>query len=212
MEKKVSNNMRNGEMGSNVKVKFENIVDVYSYDSIEDAKKNENGKQELHTHNDIHPENMSYLLASAIMCEQNNQLYTMGFGNGGSQTDNIGRTIILPPNTIGRNISLYNMTYSKNIANGNASNIDSENNNITLEHIVGNNYTDVVVRCTLNRFEPSGQEVLDTNTPESDQYVFDEIALIDKLGNMVCHTCFNPIQKTSNRVIVVVYRVRIIVI
>ena len=199
-------------MNSIAKVKFENIVDVYSYETLEDSISNVNGEHILHTHNDIHPENMSYLLASAIMVYENNQLDKMGFGNGGSQTDNIGRTIILPPNTIGRNITLYNMTCEKIIANNNTSNTDTENNNITLEHIVGNNYTDVIVRCTLNRFEPSGQETVDTTSPTEDTYIFDEIGLFDRLGNLVCHTTFNPIQKSSNRVIVVVYRVRIIVI
>jgi len=194
------------------KIKFENIVDVFSYETLEDAKSNINGEQILHTHNDIHPENMSYLLGSAIMVEQNNQLWTLALGNGGSQTDNIGRTIILPPNTIGRNISLYNETYSKAISNVNIANNDIENNNITLEHIIGNNYTDVIVRCTLNRYEPTGQETIDTVTPSSNQYIFDEIGLVDRLGFLVAHTTFNPIQKSANRVIVVVYRVRIIVI
>lgn len=191
------------------KVKFENIVDVYSYDTYEDSVADKNGEHLLHTHNDIHPENMSYLLGSAIMVYENNQLEKMGFGNGGSQTDNIGRTIILPPNTLGRNITLYNLTYEKTIANNNT---DNENNNITLEHIVGNNYTDVIVRCTLNRYEPSGQAKIDTEVPTDDTYIFDEIGLFDKLGNLVCHTTFNPIQKSSNRVIVVIYRVRIIVV
>lgn len=196
-------------MLSTAKVKFENIVDVYAYSSMEDSVLNVNGEHILHTHNDIHPENMSFLLGSAIMVYENNQLEKMGFGNGGSQTDNIGRTIILPPNTLGRNITLYNLTYEKTIAN---SNTDNENNNITLEHIVGNNYTDVIVRCTLNRFEPDGQAKIDTESPTDDTYVFDEIGLFDKLGNLVCHTTFNPIQKSSNRVIVVIYRVRIIVV
>ena len=198
-------------MNSTANVKFENIVDVYAYSSAEDAKKNQNGIQVLHTHNDIHPENMSYLLGSAIMCYEDNQLYTMGFGNGGAQTDNIGRSVILPANTVGRNISLYNLTYQKVIANNSGSNSDPENNNISLEHITGNNFTDVIVRCMLNRYEPSDQESIDTVIPEDEKYVFNEIGLFDKLGNLVCHTCFNPIEKTANRVIVVVYRVRIIV-
>jgi len=199
-------------MLSTAKVKFENIVDVYSYDSIEAAQKNENAVQLLHTHNDIHPENMSFLLASAIMRYEDNQLLTMAFGNGGAQVDNIGRSIILPTNTIGRNISLYNLTYSKTISNKDSSNLDNENNNITIEHITGNSYTDVIIRCTLNRYEPTDQEVIDTTSLPNEDYIFSEIGLIDKLGNLVAHTTFNPIEKTSNRVIVVVYRVRIIVL
>lgn len=199
-------------MISSATVKFENIIDIFAYDSIEEAKKNENGEKLLHTHNEIHPENMSYLLGSAIMCYENNQLYTISLGNGGAQTDNIGNSTILPPNTIGRTATLYNATYSKIITNSEDVNLDIENNNITLEHVSGNNYTDVVVRATLNRYEPADQETIDTITPTSVQYVFSEIGLVDKLGNLVCHTTFNPVEKTANRVIVIQYRVRIIVV
>lgn len=202
-------------MLSVAKVRFENIVDVYAYDSLEEAKQNKNSEQLLHTHNDIHPENMSFLLGSAIMHYEDNQLAELVLGNGGAQVDNIGEAKIIRPNTTGRNITLYNQTYNKPIGNDDPANLDPENNNITIEHVTGNSYTDVIVRATLNRYEPDGQDSIDT-TESLDEtkklYVFSEIGLQDKLGNLVCHTTFNPIEKTANRVIVIVYRVRIIVV
>jgi hypothetical protein len=76
-------------------------------------------------------------------------------------------------------------------------------------HTTGTTYTDIIVTCTLDYNEPSGQDQYDdTSTIEGD-YVFDEIGLVSQQGRLLTHLIFHPVQKSANRKIQIVYTVRI---
>jgi hypothetical protein len=93
-------------------------------------------------------------------------------------------------------------------------------------------YTDIKVTCTLEFGEPSIQSNFDNSTDFTDDFVFDELGLFSldvATGNeisgtatdeatildfnskcyMLTHVIFHPIQKSLNRIIEVVYTIRI---
>ena len=76
-------------------------------------------------------------------------------------------------------------------------------------HTSGDLFSDLVVTCTLNYNEPSGQDTLDTATNISGTYIFDELGLYTATGNLLTHIIFHPIQKSANRQIQVIYTVRV---
>ena len=93
-------------------------------------------------------------------------------------------------------------------------------------------YTDIKVTCTLDFGEPSTQSSFDYSTDFTDDFVFDELGLFSldvTTGNeisgtatlpatlldfnskcyMLTHVIFHPVQKSLNRIIEIVYTVRI---
>ena len=107
--------------------------------------------------NAIHYENMSQALAWSIANKGENFIYEMDFGNGGTSVDPTGIITYLPTNTVGQNANLYNPTYSKIVDNTSAANPNPANNNMTVTHIPGTVYTDILVSCLLDYGEPNGQ-------------------------------------------------------
>jgi hypothetical protein len=143
----------------------------------------------------------------------------MNFGNGGTSVDPTGIITYLPTNTTGLNANLYNPTYSKNIDNLSVVNLDPVNNKMTVSHIPGTVYTDILVSCLLDYGEPSGQSVFDNSQNINGQYVFDELGLrgrstdgssgLTSTGLLLTHVVFHPVQKSLNRLIQIDYTVRI---
>ena len=93
-------------------------------------------------------------------------------------------------------------------------------------------YTDIKVTCTLDFGEPNTQTNFDNSTDFTDDFVFDELGLFSldpATGNeiagqatsvsaqtnfkakcyMLTHVIFHPVQKSLNRIIEVVYTLRI---
>ena len=144
----------------------------------------------------------------------------MHFGNGGAIIDANGnityKDVVVNLETGGRVADLFSPTYFKVVDGGDSLNTDPDNNNVTSSHVEGSTYTDVVVTCTLNQDEPSTQYVVDNATDFTGQYVFNELGLKAKsstgelgIGPLLSHIVFHPVQKSANRVIQVVYTLRI---
>jgi len=169
--------------------------------------------------NAIHYENMSVALANSIADKGQNFIYEMNFGNGGTSVDPTGIITYLPTNTVGQNANLYNPTYSKIVDNTAIANPDPVNNNMSISHIPGTVYTDILVSCLLDYGEPSGQAAFDNSTNLNGQYVFDELGLrgrstdgtsgLTSTGLLLTHVVFHPVQKSLNRLIQIDYTVRI---
>ena len=198
-------------MEDNLNIKVEGHIWVDQFKTYDDVKNNNIEKKLLDKHNAIHRENMSYLIATAIGNQDNNTLYTLKLGNGGSIVDSLGNINYLQPNVVGRQITLYNETYSKIIDQTDANNPDPINNKMEVSHILGNNYTDLLVTALLDYNEPTGQSVLDDGKP-NDLYTFDELGLADTNGNLCTHALFAKIQKSQNRLIRFKYRLRISIV
>lgn len=169
--------------------------------------------------NAIHYENFSQALASSIANKGENFIYEMTFGNGGTSVDPTGIITYLPTNTVGQNANLYNPTYSKVVDNTTAANLDPVNNKMTIAHVPGTVYTDILVSCLLDYGEPNGQALFDNSQNLNGEFVFDELGLrgrsIDgtvgllSTGLLLTHVVFMPVQKSLNRLIQIDYTVRI---
>ena len=169
--------------------------------------------------NAIHYENFSQALAYSIANKSQNFIYEMNFGNGGTSVDPTGIITYLPTNTVGQNANLYNPTYGKIVDNTVVANLDPTNNKMTITHVPGTVYTDILVSCLLDYGEPQGQELFDNSQNLNGLYVFDELGLrgrstdgttgLASTGLLLTHVVFMPVQKSLNRLIQIDYTVRI---
>lgn len=177
-----------------------------------------NGEVFLDKKNAINYEVMSESLALTLADKGIGQIYQMAFGNGAASIDSTGLITYLPPNTTGQNATLYNQTYAKIVDNTLISNTDPLRNNMTVNHVVGTYYTDILVQCLLDYGEPAGQMAFDNGTNFDGTYTFDELGLLANYGlnedgtvqtRLLTHVVFAPIQKALNRQIEILYTVRI---
>jgi hypothetical protein len=169
--------------------------------------------------NAIHYENFSQALAWSIANKGENYIYEMDFGNGGTSVDPTGIITYLPTNTTGQNANLYNPTYAKIVDNTSAANPDPVNNKMTVSHVPGTVYTDILVSCLLDYGEPAGQYNFDNAQNMNSEFVFDELGLrgrsvdgtsgLTSTGLLLTHVVFMPVQKALNRLIQIDYTVRI---
>jgi len=97
-----------------------------------------------------------------------------------------------------------------------ATNKDTTRNKMEIRHTAGNKYTDIVVTCTLDYGEPTGQEAFDNTTNFNGDFVFDELGLKSWEGTengtsnkLLTHVIFHPVQKSLNRLIQIDYTLRI---
>ena len=169
-------------------------------------------------HNAIHYENISIAIANALSNRGQGTIFQMAFGNGGSSVDQTGIITYLPTNTTGQNASLYNQTYTKVVDDTNILNTNPSRNKMTISHVSGKVYTDIIIQCLLDYGEPSGQMAFDNSTSLSSAYVFDELGILgyygtDNSGNeltqLMTHVIFHPVQKALNRQIQIDYTIRI---
>jgi hypothetical protein len=164
--------------------------------------------------NAIHYENMSIALAESIIDSNQGYIYAMAFGNGGSAVDPTGVITYLPPNVVGQNADLYNQTFLKVVNQNSPANLDPTRNRLSVSHVSGRVYTDVLVTCLLDYGEPAGQQPFDNSTNFNGEYVFDELGLKTWQGSatnlmLITHVIFHPVQKSLNRQIQIDYTVRV---
>lgn len=179
----------------------------------------ETGEVFIDKPNAIHYENFSQALAYSVANKGQNFIYEMVFGNGGTSVDPTGIITYLPTNTTGIKANLYNPTYSKIVDDTSAANLDPVNNKMTVSHVTGKVYTDILVSCLLDYGEPSGQALFDNSQNLNSEFVFDELGLrgrsvdgtsgLTSTGPLLTHVVFMPVQKSLNRLIQIDYTVRI---
>jgi len=164
--------------------------------------------------NSINFENMSEAIALSLSDRPTGRIFEMVFGNGASTVSGIGAVTYFPPNVTGQTAQLYNQTYRKVVDNLSPLNVNTTDNYILVQHTQGMTYTDIVINCTLEKSEPSGQDAFDNTTNTNGTFVFDELGLktfspITGNGKLITHVIFHPVQKSLNRVIEIVYTIRI---
>jgi hypothetical protein len=168
--------------------------------------------------NQINYETMSEAIALGLANRGRGTIYQMAFGNGGASVDVTGLITYLPPNVRGQNASLYNQTYQKIIDDTLISNTDPASNKMTINHVSGKLYTDILITCTLGYGEPAGQAEFDNGNNTESDYTFDELGLLAYYGvgsdgqpmtRLLSHCIFHPVEKSLNRKIEVVYTIRI---
>lgn len=163
------------------------------------------GEVILNRRNAIHNENMSVAIANA-MSLGTGLISTLALGNGGVVVDGSGNIVYNAVNVTDITDSLHNQTYAKDVSKSIA---HAPDNHTTSAHTAGTTYSDVVVTCTLEYGEPTGQDPLDDTANQEGDFVFDEIGLISQQGRLLTHLIFHPVQKSTNRKIQIVYTLRI---
>ena len=176
----------------------------------------ETGEVMVDKRNAIHYENMSTALANSLANKTTGFVHEMAFGNGGTTVDTTGVITYLTPNSTGTNPTLYKQTYYKVVDDNSSTNKDTTRNKMEVRHTAGNKYTDIVVTCTLDYGEPTGQSAFDNTTNFNGDYVFDELGLKSWEGTengstnkLLTHVIFHPVQKSLNRLIQIDYTLRI---
>jgi len=172
------------------------------------------GEVLLDQHNAIHSENLSVAIARALSGNPDGHIYEMHFGNGGSTVSGTGSITYLPPNTESSDSDLYNTTYFKIIDESSPLNVDPSRNSVTMKHVQGLKFSDIIIKATLEFGEPAGQQAFDDTTNLDGEFVFDEIGLktfdvTSNNGLLISHVIFSPIQKSLNRQIQVLYTIRV---
>ncbi len=177
----------------------------------------ETGEELVNKRNAIHFGNMAFVIANAMSYWKtaDNGIYHMAFGNGGSDVLNTGEIKYKATNTANikdDSAALYNRTYYKII--GKDPNTDTKNNVSIVTS--SSSYTDLKITCTLDFGEPASQTTSDTATSDSaTDYIFDELGLyaynVSGIGSeyLLTHVIFHPVQKSLNRVIEIVYTIRV---
>jgi hypothetical protein len=165
--------------------------------------------------NAIHFENISEALAYSLANRKTNYIAEMHFGKGGTSIDNTGVITYLPPNVGSQNSDLYSPTFFKTVDEFDDANTDPVRNNMTIRHVPGTVYSDILVTCLLDYGEPAGQYAFDNVTQLQSPFVFDEIGIKawsaagPGTGRLLTHVIFHPIQKSLNRLIQIDYTIRV---
>lgn len=167
--------------------------------------------------NSIHFENMSEAMALALTNNATGHIHEMCFGNGASTVSGTGAITYFPPNVTGADSQLYNQTYRKVIDDQSPLMPTQDRggaNKLTIQHNTNAVFSDIIVTCTLDYSEPSGQEAFDDGSDTESNFVFDELGLkafdsVPGSGKLLTHVIFHPIQKSLNRVIEIIYTLRI---
>ena len=192
--------------------------------------------------NAIHYGNMARHLAHTLAGKENYELHYMGFGNGGSSVNTLGKityklaNVSEAPDESTATSNLYSLKFFKVVDDLASSNTAPSKNKMEILSST-TSYTDIKATCTLDFGEPSGQLDFDNSVTFDDtsvdgQFVFDELGLFSldvATGNeitgapteaatlvdfnskcyMLTHVIFHPVQKSLNRIIEVVYTIRI---
>jgi len=195
-------------LSDEIKVKIEGHVKIVEYGDKCDVGDEEKGKILLNQRNAIHPEHASVIIARGLAHRDNGYVYTMWFGTGGATIDPLGNIIYATPNTTGA-ADLNTPVYFEVVDDNSGA---PAGNSMSVRHINGTLFSDVEIRCVIDKNEPFGQaafdNVGDTNI-NSSAFIFDEIGLKSKDDLLFTHIVFSPIEKSANRIIEVIYVLRI---
>ena len=176
----------------------------------------ETGETLLNQRNAIHYGNMANLIANALNNGSGAYIQYMAFGNGGTSVDTTGKVLYKTPRVseaYESGANLYSRTYYKTI--------NTTNNELDkIDIIAGPSYTDIKMTCTLGYDEPADQDLFDSSTTNEGDYIFDEMSIFSypqdptnavpiNTSTMLTHVIFHPVQKSQNRIIEIIYTIRI---
>lgn len=196
------------KLSDEIRIRIEGHVKIVEYDTIEDVGDKDKGNVLLNKRNAIHEENASIVIARALGNRENGSIYSMHFGTGGATVDPLGNISFATPNTVGAadlNVPVYFEVVDDTLD-------APDGNQMAVRHINGTLFSDVEIRCVIDKDEPFGQQAFDNvgfNINDESQFVFDEIGLKTEDGLLITHITFSPIQKSANRIVEIVYLIRI---
>lgn len=162
------------------------------------------------TENAVNPETMSLIMALMLKGNNSQYIYELHLGNGGTVIDETGNITYKDVDenlTSGTIAELYNPLYYKVVDTlDTINNLTPTRNYVSVEHLDGLDYTDIIIICTLEKDEPY---------ESSGELIFNELGLKSKgqtgtnTGYLLTHTTFDSVLKAVNRIIQIEYTLRI---
>ena len=213
------NSVMNNQESEEMKKDIDKNVDEHAGMSMNGhilIRDKETGEELVNKRNAIHYGNMANLVANALNNQAQSYIHFMAFGNGGTSVDTAGKVVYKSPRvseSFEASADLYSRSYSKVISAA-----ASDPSTDKIEVIAGSSFTDLKITCTLGFAEPNDQDLFDSSTDNDGSYVFDELALYSyptdlttgiTTSKMLTHVVFHPVQKSQNRIIEIIYTVRI---
>jgi hypothetical protein len=189
-------------------IKIDGHVRILEYASDEDMRAGNPARVVLDKRNAIHKENASIVIARGLADRPNGAVFTMHFGTGGSTVDPLGLIVYATPNVVGA-ADLNTPVYFEVVDDTEGA---PAGNSMSVRHINGTLFSDVEIRCVIDKNEPFGQLAFDNVGAvniNTSSFVFDEIALKTSDGLLVTHIVFSPVEKTANRIFEIIYTIRI---
>jgi hypothetical protein len=182
-------------------------IKVNGHMMIRDAETNEIIAEK---DNAIHPQHVALIIAKALARDTVTSpgIFSLCFGNGGTFYNSSNQLVYRPPNTVGA-ATLYNQTYSVQVDDQSVG--TPATNSVNYAPSASPSITSIVtITAQLNANEPSGQAVADniTTNPEA-PYMFDEVGLKSSDGLLLSHLIMSPVEKTGNRVFLLIYTLTI---
>jgi len=195
------------QLSEQINISIQGHVKIFEYEDPNGIG-TDSGKVLLDQRNAIHNEQASIIIARGLANRENGFVHTMHFGTGGATIDPLGNISYAIPNTTGA-ADLNTPVYFEVVDDNSGA---PAGNQIAVRHINGTLFSDVEIRAVIDKNEPFGQPAFDnvgsTNINTS-QFVFDEIGLKSKDNLLITHIVFSPIEKSANRIIEVVYTLRV---
>jgi hypothetical protein len=158
----------------------------------------------LDKRNACHKENLSLAIVRAMSGSSTGHIYTLNFGTGGATVNSLQSVVYSPPNVVGA-ADLNTPAYQEVVDPARGA---PDGNSMTVRHVSGTTFSDIEIRCVMDKTEPAGQAVFD-NATSVGQFTFDEMGLKTDDGLLLTHFTFNPVQKTANRIMNVIYTLRV---
>ena len=129
---------------------FDDIVDAGAVEGHICIKDLTTDRILVNKRNKINFENMSVALATGA-ANAGQTIFEMHFGNGGATVDASGAITYKNPNTDIASGNLYSAKFFKVIDGTDANNTSAAKNYMTVNHISGQNYSDIIITCTINK-------------------------------------------------------------
>jgi hypothetical protein len=169
---------------------------------------------------------MSLALAQGLSHGLGTFISEMHFGCGAAIIATDGDVTYRTPNVTGINADLHTPTYFKVVDELDFNKAQDQLDNVSVSHVSGTGYADVVVTATLDYEEPKAVDsiynLFDTTSGKIDpttvfdgEFEFNEIGLKTKgteglnTGRLLTHFIFHPIQKNAEQRIQIVYTLRV---
>lgn len=163
--------------------------------------------------NAIHTYNMGKAIARGLSNELNYQIYKISLGNGGTTIDSNSDIIYNPPRVTPTDIDIYNETYSEIVDELSSAPVGNQVYSTFGTLPVTTSLVTTII--TLSANEPIGQDYSDGGDSSDnieDPFVFDELGLKTADNLLLSHIIFSPIEKTSNRELIITYTLTISVV
>lgn len=193
-----------------IRVSIQGHVKILEFETLEDYQSRNVANVLLDKRNAVHRENASIILARGITHRPDGSIFYMYFGNGGATIDPLGNVVLNPPLVTGA-ADLYNPTFFESVDDTQGA---PNGNMMDVRHVNGSFFSDADIRCVIGKNEPFSQLPTDTNGPldlNSQDFAFNEIGLKSADNLLITHITFTPILKNAQRLIEIVYTLRITV-